>query len=157
MSKDAKKAPAKVSRGKDKGNLEEVEPVITKGKSAFQYSDDIKYDGEWLITETNTKVKQGLGVYTEGRNVYEGNFDNDVQHGKGKMVFASGAQYEGDFNRGKFEGYGTYLWQDKSCYVGEWKENRMHGKGTFTSSDGKVWQGTFYNGTGEGLQRELKT
>jgi hypothetical protein len=156
MSKDAKKGGGKQSRGKDKGNLEEVEPVITKGRGAFQFSEDIKYDGEWLIIENNVKVKHGQGTYQEGQNIYEGNFDQDAQQGKGKMIYYSGAVYEGDFSKGKYEGYGKYLWPDKSCYVGEWRDNRMHGKGTYTSADGKLWQGTFYNGTGEGLQRELK-
>lgn len=31
----------------------------------------------------------------------------------------------------------------------------MHGKGVFTSKDGKRWQGTFYNGVGDGIEREL--
>ncbi|KAL0491351.1 radial spoke head 1 [Acrasis kona] len=149
------KPAGKQSRGKDKGNLEEVEPVITKGTGIFMYSEDIRYDGEWMLVD-NVKVKHGIGTYAEGQNIYEGSFENDLVHGKGKMTFQSGAQYEGDINKGKFEGHGTYLWPDKSCYVGEWRDNRMHGQGTFTSVDGKVWQGAFYNGTGEGMQRELK-
>jgi hypothetical protein len=129
-------------------------PEITNGIGAFLFSENCQYSGEWNIIE-GIKKKHGKGKYTEGNNVYEGDFDNDEMHGQGKMTFASKAVYEGQLVRNKFEGTGKYTWPDKAVYEGEWKNNRMHGDGVYTSKDGKKWIGKFYNGNGEGLDREL--
>lgn len=47
-------------------------------------------------------------------------------HGKGKMVYADGTSYDG-----------------------EWSENLMHGEGTYVDIDQCTWFGIFINGTFE--------
>jgi len=148
MSKDPKKKPA---AGK---NIPEEE---RSGKSMFYYNDDITYDGEWVLNEESMqKQKHGQGIYKDGANTFEGTFEYDQINGKGRMVWANGAQYDGDFVKGNMEGFGVYIWPNKvQKYEGSWINNKMHGRGKFTSEDGKVWNGYFYNGKGENLEREL--
>jgi len=72
--------------------------------------------------------------------------------GFGKLVFANGESYEGNFKMGLFHGDGTYLHKNGSKYVGEFNEQRKHGIGSYSFSDGGVytgeWQNDFPNGEG---------
>jgi hypothetical protein len=75
-----------------------------------------------------------------------------------------GDSYVGDWEDGKFHGYGTYTWADRSYYVGEfkdgkkdgegkmeydngyryegkWKDDKFHGQGTFECKDGSKYDG----------------
>lgn len=38
---------------------------------------------------------------------YEGNFENGVYDGKGKITYPNGKTYQGDFKNGKMEGQGN--------------------------------------------------
>ena len=40
----------------------------------------------------------------------------------GKLQYANGSYYEGEFVRNKFEGKGTYTWPDQKVYRGDWKK-----------------------------------
>ena len=149
-TKDNKKKPTG-------GNRKELSDEERSGKCLFYFSDDITYDGEWILNEeTMQKQKHGFGIYKDGNNIYEGTFENDMIHGKGKMIWADGAQYEGDFVKGQMEGTGVFIWPNKTQrYEGTFVNNKMHGKGRYISEDGKVWKGYFYDGKGENLEREL--
>ncbi|KAG2378295.1 hypothetical protein C9374_008438 [Naegleria lovaniensis] len=150
-------ANAKDKKTKPAGGKKEISDEERSGKCLFYFNDDITYDGEWILNEeTMQKQKHGFGIYKDGTNTYEGNFENDIINGKGKMTWANGAQYEGDFVKGQMEGIGVYIWPNKTQkYEGTFVNNKMHGKGRYTSEDGKVWKGYFYDGKGENLEREL--
>ena len=65
------------------------------------------YDGEYVIVQDSEtgeekKVRDGWGIYDDGVEKYEGEFADDLYNGKGKIEFASGAIYEGDFYDNKF-------------------------------------------------------
>lgn len=57
--------------------------------------------------------------------VYEGEWKNDVFHGKGKLAFPSknnddnGITYVGTFSNGKQDLKGKLIYNDGSVYVGE--------------------------------------
>ncbi len=95
------------------------------------------------------KYKDG-GIY-EG----EGTLFTKKRHGKGKMVYANGEVYEGqwveDQRCGKGELYKPKSWGRLYTYTGEWKDDELNGIGTFT--DGYItYSGSFvggkYNGKG---------
>ena len=52
-------------------------------------------------------------------------------HGKGKTVFKNGDVFEGEYVRGKREGYGTYTFTDGEKYEGQWYQDQQHGKGIY--------------------------
>ena len=61
------------------------------------------------------------------------------------MSFASGDRYVGQFQRGIFNGQGTYTWKSGSHYDGTWVMGKKHGKGRLTMTDGSGWEGEFEN------------
>ena len=54
--------------------------------------------------------------------------------------------WQGDFRDNLFHGKGVYKWADGAVYTGGWQNNKMHGKGVYVDSDSVRWEGTFYNG-----------
>jgi hypothetical protein len=56
------------------------------------------------------------GKYTEGRFVYEGEFDEDSVTGRGKFSYPSGSSYEGQWVNGVYSGHGKYSWPDGRSY-----------------------------------------
>ena len=65
--------------------------------------------------------------------VYEGELSiRGVAAGCGKLAFASGDVYEGEFKGGRMDGYGKMLYSDGDTYEGQWKGDEHHGKGKYT-------------------------
>ena len=65
------------------------------------------------------------------------------QHGRGKMTFADGSSYEGEWAEGKKHGKGTYTYAIGDVYEGEYAEGKKHGKGTYTYASGEVEVGCY--------------
>ena len=65
--------------------------------------------------------------------VYDGELSiRGVAAGRGKLSFANGDVYEGEFKGGRMDGYGRMLYSDGDNYEGEWKCDEHHGKGKYT-------------------------
>lgn len=64
----------------------------------------------------------------------------------GKYKYASGAEYSGQWHKGKQQGRGEYIWPDGSRYSGEWDGHVMNGEGLFIDRDGLEWPGIFVKG-----------
>ena len=54
---------------------------------------------------------RGICLYSNGM-LYEGSWKRDKEHGKGKLMTADRQRiiYEGDFERGRMQGVGTYYY-----------------------------------------------
>ena len=66
----------------------------------------------------------------------------DCQNGFGKMRWASGTEYEGQWKGDKFHGQGLYTCPNGNSYNGEWGGCKVNGRGTFTyGADGAMWEG----------------
>lgn len=73
-------------------------------------------------------------------------------HGKGKMTFASGDIYEGDWANGEMNGQGTMTFAgiDGGSYVGEWHDGKFAGKGVLHFASGNRFEGEFKDGKEHG-------
>ncbi len=78
---------------------------------------------------------------TPADNCVSGNCVNGI----GKMVYANGDIYEGDFVNGKKQGQGTFTFKNGQAYFGRFFDNLRNGKGKFTFSDGSIYEGSFAN------------
>lgn len=123
---------------------EVVPPEIKSGAFIFK-EDGARYEGEFVEVE-GERVRQGFGRLTFGPEEYEGRWECDHLV-EGKIRFATGAEYEGSLENGRFSGKGRYSWPDGSLYVGNWRDNKMHGEGRYTDNRAVDWDGQFFNGT----------
>eukprot|EP01040_Poterioochromonas_malhamensis_P009120 gene9120-9880_t len=104
----------------------------------------VKFGYENDITDGEGKVIFATGA------VYEGDFKNGVREGKGKYTHADGEVYEGDYKNGVPEGKGKYTHADGGVYEGDFKNDVREGKGKYTHADGGVYEGDYKNGVKEG-------
>lgn len=75
--------------------------------------------------EIEKKVRRnGVGVYKQGGNVYEGEWVDDKMSGHGTFKFVGGSSYDGDWVDNKFVGQGKYSWAHGAYYIGAWVDNR---------------------------------
>jgi len=89
---------------------------------------------------------------------YEGDWKDGFRHGKGIMVLASGGRYEGEWATGAYEGHGVYTFSSGAHYDGMWKNGVKHGAGTYycqADSDIPRCEGTYENGQEEGIFMEI--
>ncbi|MGD1841844.1 MAG: MORN repeat-containing protein [Thermonemataceae bacterium] len=95
---------------------------------------NVRYYGEVKNGQANGF---GVGIFKSG-GIYEGNWRNNIRHGKGKYTWENEDVYEGEYTNGKREGYGTYIFANQVKYEGEWKNDLRHGKGKMYSQEGKI-------------------
>ena len=119
---------------------------------------EIGEDGSKTVYEGDIKnmKKEGNGIEKKKDYTYMGQFSDDLKHGKGKNIFNDGEIYEGDFNKGKMTGTGTYQFKDKSQYTGEFLDGKMHGKGIITYPNGTKFDGNFVDNSREGYGEYYK-
>lgn len=155
------------------------------GKGKCIYRNNMRYDGDW-----ENGVESGDGIkYIPGVQCYGGTFKNgeydgyfifSSQHligtgvfiegrlnGKGRIMYACGISYEGDFKNGNYHGFGIkYIYKDNfkdgnyhgfgiddipylSKYEGYWEYGKENGKGTYTNWNG-VYEGDYIDGKKHG-------
>ena len=76
---------------------------------------------------------------------YEGRFMNGKWDGIGKLTWKNGDVYEGEWKEDKKEGQGKYTWKNGDIYQGEWANNDRNGEGTLTWKNGDIYQGEWVN------------
>lgn len=112
------------------------------------YSNGDVYTGQFL-----NYAKKGFGtmVYSDGKTIYRGNWDNDTYNGQGTLKTTKG-EYKGKFLDGVFSGFGKFNYSSGEYYEGNWLNGERNGKGTLIEANGIKYIGTFENGKlfGEG-------
>ena len=66
---------------------------------------------------------------------YDGEYNKGRFEGTGKYSFSTGTKYEGSLNNGMFHGDGTLFFPNGSKYTANW-ENGFAQKGTYMFADG---------------------
>jgi len=113
-----------------------------------QYPDGSTYTGC-----LRNGLKHGPGVYKSPTEVYEGEWQDDLQHGTGRQIWSDGRLYEGQYVKGHFSGMGRMVWRTAKgtmCYEGEYLEDLKHGTGKFTWPDGRCYEGEWMRGKRHG-------
>jgi hypothetical protein len=59
-------------------------------------------------------------VYGDSIRVHEGFWKVNYRHGKGYERYPNGNKYIGDFNMGKANGFGKYIWKTGETFEGSW-------------------------------------
>ena len=66
--------------------------------------------GNFVNGKTHGRAIQvyDMADYETKMTYYEGDYENNYQHGKGMYHFGNGSYYMGEFNNGKYEGKGKF-------------------------------------------------
>lgn len=133
-----------------------------EGLGELQHPRGDTYTGEWKANRAS-----GSGVYRDGKGLatYTGNWAEDLMHGygterkvseyhyHGRLVLSGATQYQGQFVRGKKEGFGVFEWPDTSRYCGQWRANVMEGIGHYLDPDKRdfrgQWSDSMFHGMGK--------
>lgn len=106
--------------------------------------------GGWEGNEVETyEVKKQVIVDPYGeKGTYAGSLSKatGMPHGKGRLEYAAGRWYEGDWKHGRWTGHGRLSNGDGDLYEGELRNDHKHGKGTMRFNDGRVFVGEYING-----------
>lgn len=115
---------------------------------------EVLYEGEW-----KEDIKEGIGVCEEksigNKTVrrFEGMYENGMKNGFGTYKSSDGEYFEGFFKDNTMNGYGLFRKGDGDEYEGFFQNNKKEGKGVFTCKDGSVFKGMYRkdikNGKGE--------
>lgn len=151
----------------------EYKDGLPHGRGILYYSSQYgikSYDGTWingvmdgegtLILNTGDKYvgkfkdgqANGYGIlyYANGK-LYEGDWQNNELHGKGKLTYAANDElgrkyYEGEFFSDAIQGTGKMVWNDGDWYYGQWVDGHVDGKGEYHYADGRKFVGTHKKG-----------
>ena len=109
----------------------------------------LAYEGDW---RNNVKHGRGELTFLDG-TTYIGNFEFDEMHGMGKIFYQNGDYYIGEFKLGLQHGRGClFNSNDEKLYDGQWINNCFHGKGTYYYTNGNVrYEGNWFQSLAHGL------
>ncbi len=152
-----------------------LDGFVRSGQGTLTYANGDRYTGEWKndeihgmgkfeyhsttdvyegYVEGGKKVGYGKYIYkalTQSPNtIYEGNYENDLPNGQGKLTFYDGSVYEGSFVNGTRQGQGKHTFTNGDVYEGEILNGRAHGQGKYTFACGDVYEGQFEHGVIQG-------
>lgn len=85
-------------------------------------SDRSEYSGNF---ENNLFEGYGTFTWPDEKKIYEGNWRQGKMHGRGKLVFANGKSFQGEFKDGVREGYGVLKLNSSRKISGNWSEDRL--------------------------------
>ena len=111
------------------------------------YIDSSKYEGEF-----ENGVREGVGKMTyQNGDTYEGEFKNDVREGDGKMTHPNGDIDEGDFKNNKNNGKLIIYTKEKKIFEGKINENQeLTGNLNLLYESGEEYIGPINNNLREG-------
>jgi hypothetical protein len=85
--------------------------------------------------------------------VYEGEWRENAQHGKGELTNPNGDVYEGDYVDGKNCGEGKVTFgEGGDACEGDWKDNMHHGEGKYIYGRGGIYDGEWPNEMQQGKE-----
>ena len=93
-------------------------------------------------------LKENKTIKIPNEGIYEGEIENGIRHGKGKMSYKNGSSYDGEWESDNFHGQGTYL-NDTGSFMGQWENGGLR-KGTLIWSSGDKYVGECWCGVPHG-------
>ena len=125
------------------GSLGNIIKTFSKGKIVLKK----KYKGILFSQNSGGKFTwfQTSNNFTNGK--YEGDIENGMPNGMGKVLINNGDMYEGEWIDGQLNGQGIFISFEGEKYEGEWMSGKYHGTGTLTFSDGLKKVGEFKKGS----------
>lgn len=108
------------------------------GYRSVRYADGCVFQGDWVEGFENGK---GTMVFPTN-DKYIGGFKNGLKHGRGRFQFSNGDKFVGSFLNNEKDGRGVYSWIDGDRYEATYLHGKEHGTAVFHSTDGR--RSTYY-------------
>ena len=89
--------------GKTRHNLTHAR-ITGTGRSLYVWPDGSQYEGQW---QDNMRHGEGTELSASG-TVYRGRYWKNMRHGPGVMTYLNGNSYEGIWDNDKIRGRGRY-------------------------------------------------
>jgi len=100
---------------------------------------------------TGLRHGEGKYVYSNAFFTYEGQWENNLKHGHGKLLMWDESWYEGSFLNGEIAGEGKRIWnacipykgdfEQGDEYVGQFLAGHKHGRGKLIEVSGVTYDG----------------
>ena len=130
----------RVSKNKNKNKNK-----IRKGGATINYSNKNVYVGE-VTGEGDDEIPHGRGKMTFANGTtYEGDYFDGKMEGEGEMIFPSGLICKGQIKDNKFNGLVEMRFPSGLIYSGQIKDNKYHGEGKMIYPNGRIFTGKWYN------------
>jgi hypothetical protein len=145
-------------------NLTDTKPIsgpTSISEDSVDSKHHVDFHHESHLAHSDSSRQKKFVVLSDG-TVYDGECNLQGQfHGKGKLKFACGDTYVGEFFEGSKNGNGTYVYANQSFYNGLWKNGIKHGRGVsvyktngsvekYSWSAGDIFDGEFVDNTRHG-------
>lgn len=117
---------------------------LFEGNGEFAFADGRMYKGAWSNGLPNDKKAK---FSWPNNDLFEGSFDNGHRK-SGRLVFANGSYYEGEFfsPEGSYGGHGKLV-TFMVTYDGDFRDGTFHGQGCLKKNNGLViFDGTWKDG-----------
>ena len=118
--------------------LEKIHQERHSINNHFTHDNDFVYGG--AFNENNKLHGNGrtLDIETRYFKNHEGNYNNGIFQGYGKMEYNNSDKYEGNFDKGFRSGFGKMTYANGDIYEGDWKCNQKHGTGKLKDNMGNI-------------------
>jgi hypothetical protein len=100
--------------------------------------DDIQRVSNW-----NNCWGKHVWEFVNKGQVFEGEFQRGKPNGYGIYIWSNGDKHVGFYRDGAKHGQGTNTFRNGEEYVGEFKDDKWNGQGTYNYSNGDRYQGEF--------------
>jgi hypothetical protein len=88
----------------------------------------------------------GIYKWSTVNERYEGEFQSGYRNGFGTYFYANGNKYTGEWSNDRPNGKGTMIFVSGAKYIGEVKNGKRHGQGSYFYSDGERLTGKWNEG-----------
>ena len=108
---------------------DELKDGIKYGQGVYTFPNGEKYEGGWKRVVVDSTC---------------GNYENydDWRHGTGMMTYIN-AVYEGEWKNNMRHGRGIFTKTKEFMYIGEWQDDKKHGYGIMKYTSGDVYKGEY--------------
>ncbi len=102
-------------------------------------------NGDFYEGEIDNSVYNGKGkIISQNKDEYIGQFVSGEKNGEGKMIFNDDkTEYTGNFENNNFSGNGNMKWSNGVEYKGNFKDNYLEGEGVLFDNNGEKYEGNF--------------
>ena len=128
-----------------------IRPIVDSFKRGLKYGittyNDAIFEGEYINT-----INEGKGkIKYKNKEYYIGNWKYYKKNGKGVLYYENGTvKYVGDFVDDYFEGFGKYIKKKGNYYIGNFLYGLKFGEGKEYQNDKLIYEGLFANDKYEG-------